>query len=66
VGTREGGAFRLVDGLLTWVEAGGVLGAPGFDDHVVAGCLQAVRQLGGMPGTAALVRVGRADDRNMH
>ncbi len=66
VGARVRLALGDVDGLLAGVEAPGVLGAPGLDDHVVAGRGQPVRQLGGVPGAAALVRVGRADEGDPH
>jgi hypothetical protein len=64
VGARVGLALRDVDGLLARVEPPGVLGTPGLDDHVVAGRGQVVGQFGGVPGPAALVRVGRADQRD--
>ena len=42
-GARVGRALGYVDGLLAGVEPGRVLGAPRFDDHVVARVGEAVR-----------------------
>src|SRR6266571_4283852 len=59
-------ALGHVDGLLAGVEAAGVLGAPGLDDHVVALGGEAMGEFGGVPGAAALVGVRRADQGDFH
>jgi hypothetical protein len=59
-------AFRGVEGLPPGIEPRGVLGPPGLDDDVVARGGQPVRQLGGVPRAAPLVRVRRADQRDPH
>ena len=66
VRARVGLALGHVDGLLAGVEAAGVLGAPGLDDHVVAGRGEAVGEFGGVPGAAALIRVGGPDQGDFH
>ena len=53
-------------GLLAGVEPGRVLGPPGLDDDVVAGGGEPVRQLGGVPRPAALVRVRGPDQGDPH
>ena len=42
------------------------MGAPGHEGHVVAGLGELVRERGGVRGDAALVRVGGADQRDLH
>src|SRR5215475_9041230 len=59
-------ALGHINGLLAGVEAAGILGAPGLDDHVVAGRGEAVGEFGGVPGAAALIRVGGPDQGDFH
>jgi hypothetical protein len=66
VGARVRRAFRDVEGLPAGIEPPGVLGAPGLDDDVVARGGEPVREFGGVPRAASLVRVGRPDQRDPH
>jgi hypothetical protein len=58
--------FRLGDGQLAGVEEPGVLRPPGHQNGVMAGGRQPVGESGGVLGRPALVRMGRAHDRDLH
>ena len=65
-GARVGLALGHVDGLLAGVEAAGYWARQDSMITSWPGRGEAVGELGGVPGAAALVRVGRADEGDLH